>query len=217
MLENLKKAKNAPRKPRIEMIRIPAGPFLYGPNKKTVELPAFEIAKYPMTNEQYKVFLDANPDCQVPEHWTNGLFPNGKADHPVVNISWHDAVACAKWYGMRLPTEQEWEKAARGTDGREYPWGDAFDFQKCNCFGSKIGGTSPVSAHPCDTSPYGVMDMAGNVWEWTSSRSDGRSDMHVVRGGSWNLPPDLVRCSYRNADHPVNRNLNVGVRFSRTL
>jgi formylglycine-generating enzyme required for sulfatase activity len=202
---------------RIEMIQIPAGPFLYGPDKKTVELPAFEIAKYPVTNEQYKVFLDHYPGLRPPEHWINGLFPSDKARHPVANISWHDAQACAKWYGLRLPTEQEWEKAARGTDGREYPWGDAFDPKKCNCFESGTGDTTPVGAYPSGASPYGVMDMAGNVWEWTSSEWGDGYDTCVLRGGSWNSTSYWLRASYRYGNDPGSGNYTGGFRFSRTL
>ena len=162
-----------------EMIRIPAGTFLMGDDEISnaspqheVTLEEYEIAKYAVTCKQYKLFLEANPTYKVPEGWSGTQYPKGKANHPVVNVSWYDATAYAEWLSRvtgkdyRLPTEAEWEKAARGTDGRKFPWGDEFDTKKCNTAESGIGDTTPVDTYPDGASPYGVMDMAGNVWEW---------------------------------------------------
>jgi len=177
-----------PRLPSIEWVKIPAGPFLYGKGKEThiIEKP-YLIGKYPVTNAQYKRFLDANPKYRVPKHWgkKTRTYPEGKDDHPVVYVSWDDAQAFCKWAHCRLPTKEEWEKAARGTDGRKYPWGDqAPDETLCN-FNNNVGDTTPVGQYsPQGDSPYGCVDMAGNVWEWVATEY-GWLLGHALRGGSW--------------------------------
>jgi len=204
------------------LITIPAGEFLMGDGKRQVYVEAFQIDKYPVTNAQYKRFLDANPDHPVPfvdtdwagpYNWDGAArsFPPDKAGHPVVLESWHDAVAYARWAGKRLPTEEEWEKAARGTDGREYPWGDREPTPDLCNFGGNVGGTTPVGRYsPQGDSPYGCVDMAGNVWEWTAS--DYSKDSKVLRGGSWLLDWNSVRAFYRDHDTPGRRSYFVGFR-----
>jgi len=206
------------RRQRMEMVEIPEGSFLFGENKEPIILGAFEIARYPVTNAQYKAFVDATGH-RTPDHWEGGTFPKGKTDHPVVNVSLYDAEACAAWYGVRLPTEQEWEKAARGTDGREYPWGDGFDEKRCNTRekGYSVEDITPVGCFPDGASPYGVMDMAGNVWEWTSSKYESGHSLRVLRGGSWGLNPNIARCTFRFRITPDYRDSNVGFRCARTL
>ena len=136
----------------LEMIYIPPGPFLYGENKEKRELPGYWMSKTPVTNAVYKRFLDANSKHRVPNASWGGqynwdekkrTFPADKADHPIVVVSWHDAVAFAEWAGMVLPTEEQWEKAARGTDGREYPWG-AWREGCANTKEAGMGGTTAV-------------------------------------------------------------------------
>lgn len=163
-----------------EMVLVPAGPFLMGsldgqPDERPphqVILPAFYIDKFEVTHEQYAAFIQATGH-KPPIDWPGGKMPAALARHPVVNVSWADADAYARWAGKRLPTEAEWEKAARGTDGRVYPWGNQADKKSATSEQTKDGKHSdgqicPVGSFPDDVSPYGVMDMAGNAWEWTA-------------------------------------------------
>jgi formylglycine-generating enzyme required for sulfatase activity len=177
----------------------------------SVTLPAYEIARYPVTVAEYACFVRSGHPA--PMAWQTQV---SKLDHPVVRMSWHDAVAYTAWLSertgerWRLPTEAEWEKAARGTDGRIYPWGDTFDSARCNTYESGIRATSPVGSYPSGASPYGVQDMAGNVSDWTGSlklpypytpsgeREDPNSpDVRVARGGSWVGGAGLARSAYR--------------------
>lgn len=194
------------------MIYIPAGKFIMGEDKTyTIDLPAFYIGKHMVTNAEYEQFVKST-GYHSPHHWVDGKIPAGKEDHPVVDITWFDALEYARWAGMRLPTEAEWEKAARGTDGRRFPWGDEFDPNKCNVKASNINHTTEVGANsPDGDSPYGCTDMAGNVWQWTSSLiwnypydpDDGREDLkvrdkRVIRGASYSSKLDRVPVAYRN-------------------
>ncbi len=226
----------------MEMIQIPEGTFTMGTEgdgdespRHDVYLNAFEIAKYPLTNIQYKAFLNANPDHREPKGWNKRTSPAGKANHPVVNISWKDAQAYAEWLSKqrgkhyRLPTEAEWEKAARGTDGRTYPWGNEFDPRKCNTIEGGPGDTTPVGIYPEGASLYGVADMAGNIWEWCEDRysskyyekSENRNpngpnkgDKRVVRGGACRASQGDARCVVRRSLSPYERSSYLGVRFS---
>ncbi len=226
----------------IELVLIPPGEFTMGSDTgREDEKPLHEVdldarylhvGKYPITNAQYKRFVDATRH-QAPRHWSGGSIPEGKEDHPVVWVSWDDARAYCRWLAnetgqaVRLPTEAEWEKAARGTDGREYPWGDKFDKRKCNSQESGIEDTTPVGKYSRQgDSPYGVADMAGNVWEWTSSlyqdypydADDGREDpeaegSRVARGGAFYNPHGGVRCTFRLGAKPYGRNVDLGFRI----
>lgn len=185
-----------------EMVKVPKGPFLYG-DDKTREMIDHDywIDKYPVTNEKYRAFIEAGGyesqrywsedgwkwrvaySIAGPAYWNDTKW--NKVDHPVVGVSYYEAEAYAIWAGKRLPTEQEWEKAARGEDGREYPWGKEFDKDRCNSEESDIGHTTPVTQYPNGVSPYGCYDMAGNVREWCSSRYHEMKGLRVIRGGSW--------------------------------
>lgn len=168
------------------MVLIQKGSFLYGEEWVREDIPYdYYMDIYPVTNDQYKEFMLANGyDAQTfwseegwiwkeknqvnrPEFWSDHRW--NRADHPVVGVSYHEAEAYAAWAGKRLPTEQEWEKAARGADGREYPWGNDFDKSACNSRESGIGETTSVAKYTKGKSPFGCFDMAGNVWEWCAS------------------------------------------------
>jgi formylglycine-generating enzyme required for sulfatase activity len=183
---------------RLQWITIPSGEFLYGDNKVKRNLSEFQITKYPVTNEQYFEFITAT-NYAAPKHWRNGIVPPGLENHPVVYVSWDDAHAFCKWASCRLPTEEEWEKAARGTDGRKYPWGNESPDGRCNfcatfldwLFGTALNATSPVFKFSRGgSSPYGCIDMVGNVWEWTADC--------VLRGGSWGSGAQDVRVISRS-------------------
>lgn len=155
-----------------KMVLVPAGPFIMGSGEGNLDetppherdLPAFYIDVTEVTGAQYARFL-RETGGSPPPHWPSAAPPDGKADQPVTNVSWFDAMRYAIWAGKRLPTEAEWEKAARGTDGRRFPWGDTPDKARANIGGEKI---RPVGGHPQGASPFGCLDIAGNVWEWTA-------------------------------------------------
>ena len=189
------------------MIQIPAGHFTAGMEmsdipavlqdfqgldqltqggRRSVRLPTFWIDEHEVSNADYAGFVEAT-GRQPPSHWNGSPPPAGIAGHPVVNVTYEDAKAYATWRGKRLPTADEWEKAARGEDGRIYPWGNTFMEGYCNTDETGIDETRPIDTFPRDESPYGVIGMAGNAAEWTSSlEEDGFGNaMHVVCGGSW--------------------------------
>jgi formylglycine-generating enzyme required for sulfatase activity len=202
------------------MIFIPEGTFERGSEINPEEGPirklflkAFYIDKYPVRNQDYALFLKATGH-PAPKQWQKGEYPQGEANHPVVHVSWHDAHAYAEWAGKRLPQESEWEKAARGREGRKYPWGEESDIHKANTLESNKGYTVAVGSYsPEGDSPYGLVDVAGQVWEWTENwfqAYEGSTyespyygkQVKVVRGGSWSSQISLCRTSYRGMGHP---------------
>jgi len=220
-----------------EWVTIPAGDFYMGSDPRRdihcfedelpqfrFTIPEFRIARLLVTNTQYKIFIDATGH-RAPNHWTNGEIPVGKEKHPVVNVSWRDATAFCEWAGVRLPTEAEWEKAARGPDRRIYPWGDGSPTHKrCN-FDMEVGSTTIVGSYPAGASPYGVLDMAGNAWEWTASiwldsyenyaaqiANQAENNLRrVLRGGGFR-DVEFVRCAARSWDLPTQRYRDLGFR-----
>jgi serine/threonine protein kinase/formylglycine-generating enzyme required for sulfatase activity len=204
----------------IELIRIPEGGFLYGNEKKKRKLPEYWMAKTPVTNAQYARFVEAMNHAP-PEHWKGKKPPQELADHPVVYVTWEDASAFAHWAGLQLPTEEQWEKAARGVDGRTYPWGNKWwenEWQDkfCNSEEAGIGGTTPVGHFsPQGDSPYGCVDMSGNVWEWTRSWYDTEKKHRALRGGAWNDSNQIVRAAYRFDLDPTNTLGSVGFRCAQ--
>ena len=237
----------------LDLVRIPAGEFPMGSvatrdrhaqddefPQHRVYLPEFHIARYPVTNIQYAAFVEAT-GSSAPESWDGSRAPVGKEDHPVVTVLWKEARAFCAWLGdatglaIRLPTEAEWEKAARSVDGRIHPWGDAPpDEALCN-YDNQVGDTTLAGRYsPQGDSPYGCADMAGNVWEWCSTKyrpypyraDDGREDpqpdggleglraydRRVVRGGSFIYDRRDVRCAARFRSNPNHRDRHVGFR-----
>lgn len=211
------------------------GPFRYGDQELRVELNYdYWIDLYPVTNEKYRAFIEAGGyDCQrnwsedgwvwktknniaAPEYWDDADW--NKADHPVVGVSYYEAEAYSKWVGKRLPTEREWEKAARGDkDGRRYPWGEHFDQYRCNSNRSSSGHTTPVTQYPNGKSQYGCYDMVGNVWEWCSDWYDESQSQRVLRGGSWFYGPDRLRVSNRYIRNPAHRTSDIGFRLAQDI
>lgn len=150
------------------MVPIEAGIYLSGPTGTPTWVDEYRIDVYPTTNADYQRFVRATGH-RTPQHWPDGECPGSIYDHPVVWVNWHDATAYAEWAGKALPTNQQWEKAARGDKGRVYPWGDAPTAAKCNVLDSGIGNTTPVGRYQSGVSPYGVYDLCGNTWEWCST------------------------------------------------
>lgn len=217
-----------------EMVFVPEGHFLMGSDsayyveespQHNVYVEAFWIDKTEVTNQQYTECVEAGAcaasGCADDDRF-NGL------TQPVVCVSWHDAKQYAAWVGGRLPTEAEWEKAARGTDGRQYPWGEEFDSRRANTWEGRALRSTPVGKYsPQGDSPYGAADMAGNVWEWTSSlykgypynAHDGREEpdaagFRVVRGGSFLLNQKAAYCPARRPAGPEARDNSVGFRVA---
>lgn len=212
------------------MVYVPGGEFTLGRDggredespQQTIYVDGFNIDVYPVTNAEYRAFVEATGH-RAPRHWKDGQIPPGKEDHPVVWVSWEDAAAYAAWAGKRLPSEIEWEKAARGTDGRLYPWGDVFDSARCNSREAELEDTSPVGAYPEGASPYGALDMCGNVWEWTADWYDAyRGSVYhlerygatykVLRGGSWFDGAGDVMVVSRNSAKPTFMFSTIGFR-----
>jgi formylglycine-generating enzyme required for sulfatase activity len=197
-----------------------------------VHVAAFELTTTPVTNEQYAAFVQATGRA-APVHWPGGCVPEGLERHPVTYVERDDAAAFCAWAGGRLPTEAEWEKAARGVDARLYPWGDDDPGpDRANAgVGARHESTAPVGESPGGASPYGVLDMAGNVWEWVSSAyrpypygaDDGREDpaapeQRALRGGSFASPTaSHLRCARRSASWPGRRSAHIGFRVARSV
>lgn len=200
------------------MMLVPEGKFLYGDNRQRLSLSAFYIDKFEVSASLYATFM-AETGIKEPDHWQTSV-PVSTGQKPVIGVSWHDADAYCRQYGKRLPTEQEWEKAARGTDGRKYPWGDdmptsrhaKYD-QEGNSYWNGYASLAIVESYEAGRSPYGLYNMAGNVLEWTSSDYD--SSNKVARGGSWLNEPVDIRSTSRDRYLPTNRHTAIGFRCAQ--
>ncbi len=229
-----------------EMVQVPEGPFIMGSSEEdilwavkkfhsesldwyrdetpahSVTLPTFQIDKYEVTFRDYAVYMEATGKPPPRE------FENSRLNHPrqpVVSVSWQDAKDYCRWAKKRLPTEAEWEKAARGTDKWHYPWGNEADALNTNIRGKgdSYRNTSPGGKFPEGASPYGVMDMSGNVWEWTENWYQPHPDnehsndfygekFKVIKGGSWNSNLDLARPAVRGKAFPDQKKNYIGFR-----
>ncbi len=216
------------------LVAVPAGEFLMGRDRRPVWLDAFSIDRTPVTNRRFARFVEATgyrPEDRrgFLRHWRGGVCPKALLDHPVVHVSWHDARAYAAWVGRRLPTEAQWEKAARGSDGRRYPWGRNSPTAAHARFGGRRSGTAPVGDHPAGASPCGALDMAGNVWEWCLDVDDPdfyrtgpprnpyrtgppSREASVVRGGNWAFGARALLTWARRGFPPDTRLDGVGFR-----
>lgn len=247
-----------------QMVTIPAGPFLMGSNtdaddekpQHEVTLPAYAIARYPVTNAEFKRFIDnkgyynrefwteAGWERRVKEDWTEPRYWRdaqwNDPAQPVVGVTWFEAVAYCRWLAAetqkpyRLPTEAEWEKAARYTDGRRYPWGNEWKPDLCNSKESGRGKTTPVGDFPDGASVYGVEEMTGQVWEWCATKWGKKypynveedewsedylagDNAHMFRGGSWYNDKTACRCGYRGRSDGGGGHSSYGFRCARTL
>jgi formylglycine-generating enzyme required for sulfatase activity len=189
------------------MVAIPAGSFMMGSDAgnadskppHSVQVAAFELDEFEVTNADFRKFIEATgytTDSEKAGDKTWDKFAEGKDNHPVVKVSWNDATAFCEWAGKRLPTEAEWEYAARGTENLAFPYGNTFNAANQNGKEAAIRGTTAVGSYPAGLSPFQVSDLAGNVWEWTASRpekypgntSDSRlygDTLYILRGGGW--------------------------------
>ncbi len=238
------------------MLLIPGGEFIMGTDSEqvnpdqrpahTVDLDAFYIDQHEVTNAQYEEFILAggykNKKFWTQEGWDfiqkhqieaplkygqNSV--STEPDQPVIGVSWYEAVAYATWAGKRLPTEAEWEKAARGTDQRIYPWGNEMDFSKLNYF-PHVTKILAIGSFPQGASPYGVMDMAGSLGEWTADwygevyyaqipgknpKGPNQGQYRVLRGGGWDSIRLQLQCTYRYYDKEDRRTYNIGFRCAK--
>ncbi|MFQ5913645.1 MAG: formylglycine-generating enzyme family protein [Nitrospinota bacterium] len=206
--------------------------------RREVNLPAYRIDKYLVTNADYKGFADATgrPAPFVTQGvwdsyglihkysavkrflWREGRYPPGRAAHPVVLVPHADAAAYCEWRGkkegrkLRLPTEEEWEKAARGADGRYFPWGNVFDAARLNSYDGGPFDTVPVGRYPSGASPSGILDMAGMVFEWTWTRAAWDPGKFIVKGGSWDDYPGVTRSAARHGRPSALKHILIGFR-----
>lgn len=231
------------------MVYVPEGRFFMGSDlefsnehpKRNVHLEAYYIDKQEVSNAEYKKFIDATghpaPHIEAswaePFNWIDGMYPKGKDNHPVVLVTWEDAKTYAEWAGKRLPTEAEWEKAARGNaDDQQWPWGNDWNDKNCNFHKALTDYSKPVDAFPQGASPFGCINMAGNAAEWTSDwysenyyrtapfrnpQGPFTGESKVVRGGDWTNPKEKTRTSSRDHFEPHGGAATIGFRCAKDI
>lgn len=198
-----------------ESVLIPAGPFTMGGNganaltAQTIFLPDYHIDIYEVT---YRAFDQFSKETQSETGAYISTYPAAQANHPVTGVTWAEANAFCQWAGKRLPTEAEWEKAARSDDGRAFPWGNEWRSDHSNTRASGLQRTSPVGSYSLGASPYGIHDLAGNVWEWVADWQDADQKTKVIRGGAWNAIESWAEASARNTASPTATQNNLGFR-----
>jgi len=239
--------------PLSDMVVIPAGSFMMGSHEgpederpaHEVTLPSYSIDRFPVTNAQYAEFLNTHgappaaglydfddPDSRIHRRGSRFEADAGYENHPVVEVPWSGAVAYCKWRGKRLPTEAEWEKAARGADARRYPWGSELPDRRRAHHSAKWNETAPVDASPAGASPYGVREMAGNAWQWVSSAyrpypyraDDGREDLkpgpvRSTRGGGHDSTTSEITTTQRGRNlsrNPASGHHNISFRCAQS-
>ncbi|MGH9659176.1 MAG: formylglycine-generating enzyme family protein [Bryobacteraceae bacterium] len=196
---------------------------------KKIRVDPFYLDTHEVTNQQYAAFVAATKH-RTPYHWPQGKLPEGKEKLPVVNVSWDDAVAYAKWSGKRLPTEAEWERACRGlAEGATYPWGEDKPSRQLARYNAIDG---PAEVGKCQANYFGLFDIAGNAWEWVSDwydidyyaqapvsnpRGPAAGKYRILRGGSWADVEKYLTCAYRSWARPAERSPNIGFRCAKGL
>jgi formylglycine-generating enzyme required for sulfatase activity len=237
------------------MVAVPAGSFIMGSDKvdtegigaqmgmirplyqdehpqRKISLPLFYIDRFEVTQDQYKLFTDQTGN-RTPPVWKNGAYPAGRGNHPVTFVSWYDAAQYCRWAGKRLPIEAEWEKAARGPDGLEYPWGNRYEGGRANTGDSDVNDTTPIGRFESGKSPYGVYDLVGNAGEWVEDwyrPYPGNAQpgplygepLKVIRGGSWGgggghyAMSIFYRAAHRLFADPLDRYPDTGFRCAKS-
>jgi hypothetical protein len=186
-------------------LRLPRDPDYW------VRVEGFQIGKYPVTVHEYQLFVDDSGTN--PARWDDQLL---RPNCPVTHVTWSDAKAYCDWARVRLPTEAEWERAARGAEGREYPWGNQEpDPDRANYDETKLGRASPVGLFPRGSTPDGIADLAGNVWEWVADWYDDSKNARVLLGGSWADRSTFLCASVRSRDQPDYSDRGIGFRCAR--
>ena len=182
--------------------------------KQKMVVNAFYMDQYEVTNAEYKKFVDATR-YPPPSHWKDGMYPENTGNHPVTFVSWDDAYAYAQWAGKRLPTAEEWEIAARGLNGRIFPWGNTHEAQRVNV-NHPDGATAAVGSFADDVSAFKVYDMGGNVMEWTMSQYGNQKDIFVLKGSSWATKPFEARGANQTPGYAEYRLSHVGFRCAKS-
>ncbi|MBA0053408.1 formylglycine-generating enzyme family protein [Streptomyces sp. AJS327] len=193
------------------MALVEEGIYLSGAEGRSVWLESYRIDVYPTTNADYATFVQ-DTGHRPPQHWVGGRCPAGLATHPVVWVTWHDATVYARWAGKELPSAAQWEKAARGSKGRAYPWGNGPTAAKCNVAETGIDATTPVSRYQSGVSPYGVFDMCGNVWEWCSTEERRGSGRYELKGSAFTSPFERAAPSLQNTANATMQDNDTGFR-----